>query len=84
MSRRSTAVYTIGDNIRGNTIKDVIDHIVYFTCGRCGNPFERTKARLRYYQPSSCGCCIKAIHDRIMGRCFREHRSKMESANGTR
>jgi hypothetical protein len=64
-----------GDVVNGNTVTDVIDHIVYFRCGKCGNPFEHGKARLRNRLPVSCGCEIKSRHDQIMAGCFREHRS---------
>ena len=66
--------FQAGQIINGNTVKEVIEHIVYFQCGRCGNPFEHGKARLRFRLPVSCGCEIKARHDRIMAGCFQEHR----------
>lgn len=77
MPRRSKLQFVPGTMLNGNLIKDVIDHIVYMECRFCGNPFERTKAKLRFYTPSSCGCCKRMNHNKIMGTVFRKYRETM-------
>ena len=81
MGRVSKDVYTPGTFINGNLIKEVIDHIVYFECGLCGNPFERTKGKLKWYKPQSCGCAIRRTHDRVIGRCFLKYRKTLKHQN---
>lgn len=69
----------VGDVINGNKITAIWGTVYIFDCGKCGNEFTRTKNKVQFYPPKSCGCAIRKQHERMMAMAFRTHRKDTQT-----
>ena len=65
--------YTVGDMVNGNKIIAIwgdVTPVYVLRCGRCNREFTKTQNKMQFYPPKSCGCQIRATHERQMKSCF--------------
>ncbi len=67
------SAFAVGDKINGNEILSIwgeVTPVYILKCGRCGKEFTKTHNKLKFFPPKSCGCLIRAAHERRMKMCF--------------
>ncbi len=62
--------WKVGDICNGCPIIARDGDVFTLRCGRCEREFTKTRNKMEYETPKSCGCAVRAAFEKRMKMCF--------------